>query len=168
MPTRTDPPVSEAQRRAMWAASEGRGNLDIPRSVGKEFAEADPGGKLPEHAKADAAPDTNAFGSGAKRLDAASGHLSTHASCCADGLRGHPAMRNDEWSPEARKAAAEARKKESPSLGYGASGSGYAPPPPKSSSTPTNFHGPDRPGAYRRPLSGAEAVTSRRRILSRD
>ena len=109
MPPRTDPPVSEAQRRAMWAASEGRGNLDIPRSVGKEFAEADPGGKLPEHANADAAPDTNAFGSGAKRLDAASGHLSTHASCCADGLRGHPAMRNDEWSPEARKAAAEAR-----------------------------------------------------------
>lgn len=97
MPTRTDPPVSEAQRRAMWAASEGRGNLDIPKSVGKEFAEADPGGKLPEHAKkADAAPNTNAFGSGASRSDAASSHLRTHADCAADGLRGHPTMRGDE------------------------------------------------------------------------
>lgn len=44
----TDPPVSEAQRRAMFAAKAGRSNLGIPQSVGKEFAEADPGGKLPE------------------------------------------------------------------------------------------------------------------------
>jgi len=44
----TDPPVSEAQRRAMFAAKSGKSNLGIPKSVGKEFAEADPGGKLPE------------------------------------------------------------------------------------------------------------------------
>lgn len=50
---RTDPPVSEAQRRAMRAAAAGNSNLDIPKSVGEEFSEADPGGKLPE-SKADA------------------------------------------------------------------------------------------------------------------
>jgi hypothetical protein len=33
----TDPPVSEAQRRAMWAAAEGHSKLGIPESVGKEF-----------------------------------------------------------------------------------------------------------------------------------
>jgi hypothetical protein len=44
----TDPPVSEAQRGAMHAAAQGQGNLGIPASVGKEFANADPGGKLPE------------------------------------------------------------------------------------------------------------------------
>ncbi len=44
---RIDPPVSEAQRRAMWAAKSGKSNIGIPKSVGKEFAEADPGGKLP-------------------------------------------------------------------------------------------------------------------------
>lgn len=32
-----DPPVSEKQRRAMWAAAEGRSTLGIPESVGKEF-----------------------------------------------------------------------------------------------------------------------------------
>lgn len=47
----TDPPVSEAQRRAMFAAKAGNSNIGIPQHVGKEFAEADPGGKLPEHAK---------------------------------------------------------------------------------------------------------------------
>jgi len=45
---RTDPPVSEAQRKAMWAAKSGNSTLGIPKSVGEEFAEADPGGKLPE------------------------------------------------------------------------------------------------------------------------
>ena len=45
----TDPPVSEAQRKAMWAAKGGHSTLGIPQSVGKEFAGADPGGKLPEH-----------------------------------------------------------------------------------------------------------------------
>lgn len=46
--TRTDPPVSEAQRRAMRAAAGGNSTLGIPKSVGKEFSEVDPGGKLPE------------------------------------------------------------------------------------------------------------------------
>jgi hypothetical protein len=41
-------PTSQAQRRAMWAAASGRGNIGIPRAIGKEFAQADPGGKLPE------------------------------------------------------------------------------------------------------------------------
>ena len=35
----------------MWAASEGKSTLGIPKKVGKEFAEADPGGKLPETKK---------------------------------------------------------------------------------------------------------------------
>lgn len=116
MPTRTDPPVSEAQRRAMRAAESGNSNVGIPRSVGKEFSEADPGGKLPEHAKDDSAPDINAFGSGNIRLgraDAASEHLAQYQAHCADSLRGHPAMRDDAWSEEAREAAAEARRKKS-------------------------------------------------------
>jgi hypothetical protein len=33
----TDPPVSEAQRRAMWAAREGHSTLGIPKSVGEKF-----------------------------------------------------------------------------------------------------------------------------------
>lgn len=41
------PPVSEAERRAMFAAKEGRSTLGIPQSVGAEFVAADPGGKLP-------------------------------------------------------------------------------------------------------------------------
>ena len=47
----TDPPVSEAQRRAMWAAKEGHSTLGIPKKVGAEFAAADKGGKLPEKKK---------------------------------------------------------------------------------------------------------------------
>lgn len=35
------PTVSEAQRRAMWAAAEGHSTLGIPKEVGKEFVEAD-------------------------------------------------------------------------------------------------------------------------------
>lgn len=46
-----DPPVSEAQRKAMFAAKSGKSTLGIPKSVGSEFANADPGGKLPFHAK---------------------------------------------------------------------------------------------------------------------
>lgn len=41
------PPVSQAQRAAMGAAASGHSNIGIPKSVGKEFIEADPGGKLP-------------------------------------------------------------------------------------------------------------------------
>lgn len=44
----TDPPVSEAQRKAMGAAMSGNSNIGIPKSVGKEFIGADPGGSLPE------------------------------------------------------------------------------------------------------------------------
>jgi len=42
------PPVSEAQRKAMWAAAKGKSNLGIPKTVGKDFADSDEGGKLPE------------------------------------------------------------------------------------------------------------------------
>lgn len=50
----TDPPVSEAQRKAMHAAAEGHSTLGIPKSVGTKFSEADPGGSLPERAGDDA------------------------------------------------------------------------------------------------------------------
>lgn len=33
----TDPPVSEAQRKAMFAAKEGKSTLGIPKSVGEKF-----------------------------------------------------------------------------------------------------------------------------------
>lgn len=47
---RTDPPVSEAQRRLMHAAAGKKGGVGgVSQAVGKEFAEADPGGELPEH-----------------------------------------------------------------------------------------------------------------------
>lgn len=42
------PAVSEAQRKAMFAAAEGKSTLGIPKKVGAEFAAADKGGKLPE------------------------------------------------------------------------------------------------------------------------
>ena len=42
------PPVSQAQRAAMHAAAQGKSTLGIPKEVGKEFAAADEGGKLPE------------------------------------------------------------------------------------------------------------------------
>lgn len=46
------PAVSEAQRRLMFAAAAKKGGVDgVPQSVGKEFASADPGGKLPKRKK---------------------------------------------------------------------------------------------------------------------
>ena len=43
------PAVSEAQRRLMFAAAAKKGGVGgVPQSVGKEFAAADKGGKLPE------------------------------------------------------------------------------------------------------------------------
>lgn len=42
------PPRSEAQRRAMQAAAAGSSTLGIPAKVGKDFAAADPGGRLPK------------------------------------------------------------------------------------------------------------------------
>lgn len=44
------PPVSERQRRAMFAAKAGKSNLGIPQKVGAEFVKTDPGGKLPKSA----------------------------------------------------------------------------------------------------------------------
>lgn len=42
------PAVSEAQRRLMFAAASRKGGAGgVPQKVGKDFAEADPGGKLP-------------------------------------------------------------------------------------------------------------------------
>jgi hypothetical protein len=45
------PMQSEAQRRAMHAAATGNSTIGIPKQVGKEFAAADEGGKLPKKAK---------------------------------------------------------------------------------------------------------------------
>lgn len=45
---RTDPPVSEKQRRFMRYAEEHPKAAGVSNSVAKEFNEADPGGKLPE------------------------------------------------------------------------------------------------------------------------
>lgn len=44
------PPVSEAQRKAMYAAAAGKSTLGIPKKVGQEFARADKGGDLPKRA----------------------------------------------------------------------------------------------------------------------
>lgn len=35
----------------MYSAAEGKSTLGIPKKVGAEFADADPGGKLPEKVK---------------------------------------------------------------------------------------------------------------------
>lgn len=40
-------PVSQQQRKAMFAAKAGKSTLGIPQSVGADFARADPGGRLP-------------------------------------------------------------------------------------------------------------------------
>lgn len=45
------PPVSQQQRKAMYAAKEGRSTLGIPRKVGADFIAADKGGKLPKRVK---------------------------------------------------------------------------------------------------------------------
>jgi hypothetical protein len=43
------PPVSQSQRRLMWAAASKKGGVGgVSQKVGKEFAEADKPGKLPE------------------------------------------------------------------------------------------------------------------------
>lgn len=44
------PAVSEAQRRAMYAAKAGKSTLGIPQKVGAEFVAATPAGKLPAKA----------------------------------------------------------------------------------------------------------------------
>ncbi len=45
------PPVSQQQRKAMYAAKAGKSTLGIPKSVGAEFVKADKGGKLPRKVK---------------------------------------------------------------------------------------------------------------------
>lgn len=45
------PPVSQAQRRAMYAAAAGKSKIGIPAKVGAEFEAADKGGKLPARAR---------------------------------------------------------------------------------------------------------------------
>jgi hypothetical protein len=45
------PPVSQQQRKAMFAAAAGKSTLGIPKKVGAEFVAADKGGKLPPKAK---------------------------------------------------------------------------------------------------------------------
>lgn len=42
------PPRSEQQRKAMYAAAAGKSTIGIPAKVGKEFTQADKGGKLPK------------------------------------------------------------------------------------------------------------------------
>ena len=44
------PPVSEKQRKAMYAAAEGHSNIGIPKKVAKEYIKKDTGKKLPEKA----------------------------------------------------------------------------------------------------------------------
>lgn len=51
------PAVSEAQRRAMYAAKAGKSTLGIPKKVGAEFIKADKGGKLPARTTTGAAAD---------------------------------------------------------------------------------------------------------------
>lgn len=46
------PPVSQQQRKAMYAAKAGKSTLGIPKKVGAEFVAADKGGKLPKRKKA--------------------------------------------------------------------------------------------------------------------
>ena len=43
-----DPPVSEAQRGAMYAAAAGKSNIGIPKNVGRDYVRSDKGGKLPK------------------------------------------------------------------------------------------------------------------------
>jgi hypothetical protein len=56
------PVVSEAQRKAMYAAKEGRSTLGIPKKVGADFIAATPKGKkLPARAPKNDKPLGEAF-----------------------------------------------------------------------------------------------------------
>lgn len=54
------PARSQAQRRAMYAAANGKSTLGIPKKVGKEFVAATPAGNLPKRAPK-AKPLSDAF-----------------------------------------------------------------------------------------------------------
>lgn len=85
------PPLSQAQRGAMYSAAEGKSNLGIPASVGKEFVASDPGGKLPEHVKRDHIPGKGPYHSELKQLEAIGDMLrdcSTRMDACEAKLRG--------------------------------------------------------------------------------
>ena len=61
------PAISQAQRRLMFAAAAKKGGVGgVSQAVGKDFAAADPGGKLPEHVK-DGKPESKADRRYAKR-----------------------------------------------------------------------------------------------------
>lgn len=45
------PMRSQQQRKAMYAAAAGKGNIGIPKKVAKEFVKEDKPGKLPKRAK---------------------------------------------------------------------------------------------------------------------
>jgi hypothetical protein len=73
------PVVSEAQRRAMYAAKEGHSTLGIPKKVGAEFIAATPkGADLPARAKADSqAPHIHNYLGAVVKGDSAG--MATHA-----------------------------------------------------------------------------------------
>ena len=72
------PPVSEAQRRAMHAAAAGNSTLGIPKSVGKEFSDADKPGKLPEKkTKKAEIPQTNVSANKPRDIMGEAGQLRT-------------------------------------------------------------------------------------------
>jgi hypothetical protein len=61
------PPVSEQQRKLMWAAASKKGGVGgVSQAVGKEFAKADEPGKLPAHVE-DGKPESKADRRYAKR-----------------------------------------------------------------------------------------------------
>ena len=62
------PPVSQAQRKAMYAAAEGKSTLGIPRKVGEEFTAADKPGKLPARKRRKRDPVKSAVKAAKKRL----------------------------------------------------------------------------------------------------
>jgi 8-oxo-dGTP pyrophosphatase MutT (NUDIX family) len=88
----------------MWAAASGHSTLGIPQATGKEFAESDPGGKLPEKAKDMEAGDWRGLLRGLFKWIMEEKHEEEHE-------EDWPA--NDDWSPEARAAALEARRAKS-------------------------------------------------------
>ncbi len=79
-----DPPVSEKQRRAMYAAAEGKSNLGIPTSVGKEFVGKDEGFEESKHPRA----ENGQFGSGGspKKSKLSSSEKSTISSYSGDAF----------------------------------------------------------------------------------
>jgi hypothetical protein len=98
------PSVSKAQNAAMWAAREGKSNIGIPQSVGREFTTAQAPSsvkKLPEHVKPAAVhPRTHAL------TMASASHLHAHGYI---GAAQHQSIRNQAQAKmDAHKAQAPA------------------------------------------------------------